>query len=558
MTLVSSNVGAAPLRVRGATVIEPKVSLEGDALVVRATLRGDAGEAVPDVELALRVLDAASRAPRALPPPSDCGATRARSRRPRYAPDEGSLATDDAGAICLRLDAPARGALVELRFDGDARWEPSRVERAADLGSRVSLAFASLGARVSLDREALVAQVVASGDPPELGAGLAVRLSDDRDVALAEARTDADGRASFEVATSRLAGPGAGLLRASADGASVAEAPIVRTARVELSASAPGGPFVADEGVPLDVVVATSRGPASDGVVEARVGGEIVGAARVIAGHAELRATFAVTEPATTDVEIAYRATSSGYEAGANARAAVRVRPPSPWRHLPLALLVSAVGAWVVRGWRRAPRRRADSREAPMEPAVAAALDAQSRAGTTGRVGVVLDAHEGTPVAGARVACSAPTFAVDAAPLVAIADARGVFVVSAAAPAGCRVVVEAPGYARAELALPRAGLVRVALVSRRRKVLERFATWAEARFSARGRAATPGEVAARARRTPDDAVARWASSVERAAYGPEPPDEGVEQALAADAPAARGSSATSIPERGDPGGARSE
>jgi hypothetical protein len=75
------------------------------------------------------------------------------------------------------------------------------------------------------------------------------------------------------------------------------------------------------------------------------------------------------------------------------------------------------------------------------------------------------------------------------------------------------------------------GELRIALVTRRRTLLDRLVRWARARGTPWDgpREPTPGHVRRVAARAEADDVAGWAGSVEHAAFGPDPVDTAMER-----------------------------
>jgi hypothetical protein len=103
---------------------------------------------------------------------------------------------------------------------------------------------------------------------------------------------------------------------------------------------------------------------------------------------------------------------------------------------------------------------------------------------------------------------------------------------------GARLEVRAPFHVDLIRALPPPGRLSIALVQRRRALLDRLVAWARragAPWTTPGEP-TPGDVARVARRVGSGSVAGWAERLEVAAYGPEPVDEAAEQAVRAHEP----------------------
>jgi hypothetical protein len=175
--------------------------------------------------------------------------------------------------------------------------------------------------------------------------GLTLTLEDERGGAVAEAQTGGDGRARFDLKTTKLDVPGPGELTIRFAGSATlakgsASQPIVRRADVHLALAHPIERTDADEGFPIDVEVTTARGPVSGGVVEVlRVGsrstsvlaGETVGAGAVDAGHARVTVTFASGGASTVPVLLRYVPAAPWYRAGP---ALPDRRSPRRTRHL--------------------------------------------------------------------------------------------------------------------------------------------------------------------------------------------------------------------------------
>jgi hypothetical protein len=98
---------------------------------------------------------------------------------------------------------------------------------------------------------------------------------------------------------------------------------------------------------------------------------------------------------------------------------------------------------------------------------------------------------------------------------------------------GTLVEVTAPFHATLTAPLPGPGVLQLSLISRRRALLDRLVHWAERRGKPWTRPSgdpTPGHVAGVADQESEVQVGRWARTVERLAYGPNPPDAAAEQA----------------------------
>jgi hypothetical protein len=558
-----ASTGAIRIHVRGSAQIHATATTEPGGVVIRGEVIDDAGAPVTGANLTVQAVgpDGSSALP--LPPPSTCDGSR-RSRRAlrQSAPDEYAVEADDRGAFCLRAGSWPAQAALRVRFAGDELRDPSESRTSLDASdssvARAVLRFEPPVDTIDLDRDAVSLaaslRVDRSGaaraqGPASRREGLAVTLEDERGQQLAQGTTGGDGRVRFELATKALPGPGTGELRLRFDGTptlakATASQPVVRRAEVRLALPASeistGDP---EDGVAIDVDVASSRGPVTGGVVEALRGSESVGTGAVENGKAHVIASFAVDRAGTIPLTLRYVAAAPYYRAGATAAVSVRVAGPGIARQVLLAALVLAVTGWIIVGWRRAPLPKAKSAEdipRPPPSGRAGVEVVRTASGQSGWRGSVLDAHDGTPVAFARLSIVAPAFQGDGVVTRVTADAQGEFVLEAPYRGDARLIVEADEHSRHEQALPPPSVLRVALVTRRRALLDRLVRWARrqgAPFDAQPEP-TPGHVRRAAARASAAEVETWARGVEHAVYGPGVVNEDVEAHLGASEPRA--------------------
>ena len=177
---------------------------------------------------------------------------------------------------------------------------------------------------------------------------------------------------------------------------------------------------------------------------------------------------------------------------------------------------------WLAAG--RLPRHlsaRERSSGALKIPESAATVELLSSDGSGAKAwnGRVVDGHEGTPIAGARISLERPGFERSMVVAEATSDAEGAFALSPAGVLpGDRLVAEGVLHGVHRVPAPPFGEVRVALVSRRRALLDRLVGWARRMgrpYDAHPEP-TPGHVKRMARS--GDAARAWAEAVERAAY----------------------------------------
>jgi len=145
---------------------------------------------------------------------------------------------------------------------------------------------------------------------------------------------------------------------------------------------------------------------------------------------------------------------------------------------------------------------------------------------------------EGPGVAAGGFSGVVPDFQGDGGWARATSNEKGEFVLDAKHRNDARLVVEAPEHSKLEQALPLPGVLRIALVTRRRTLLERLVRWAQrtgAPFDAQPEP-TPGHVRRAAFRAQDEEIEDWARGVESAVYGPTMVDEQLETQLVAGEP----------------------
>jgi hypothetical protein len=563
------------IHVRGVAELHAVASVSGGNITVHGELIDDAGTPIAGARIQLSATSGDdARAPLRIGPLRPCEDSGGRPA-PRGGPDD--LETDERGGFCAVGSQPGSSAsklTVTLRFKGSSLHDATEVsvpvDPAEDHLQRTVLRFEPAPETIDLDRETVTITAALRVDRAEAAralpsaagsaqrANLTLVLTDERGAHVAEAATGGDGRARFEVKTEALAGPGTGELTVRFAGNAVLSKavwsqPIVRRAEAHLALAHPPARVDPEDGVPLDLDVATARGPLSGGVVEvwrlAALGaaegpaGErlapkatpILGAANVDeGGHAHVVAVFSAGGASHAPLALRYVPAAPWYRPGPELHIDAPLAGPGVGRSLLLAIVVIAAAVWVVVGWRRAPR-----------PPVAPGIEA-SRAPPSGRAGVhvlgsppdlagwrgtVADAHDASPVAGARLSIVAPSFQGDGVVARAVADERGAFALEGSYRSDARLVVESAEHSTYEQALPPPSVLAVALVTRRRTLLDRLVRWARQKGAPFDGAPepTPGHVRRVAARGSAEEVEAWATRVEQAAYGQSPVDAGVER-----------------------------
>lgn len=448
------------------------------------------------------------------------------------------VTTDVTGRFCAQLAVPFERYRVSIATQGTALMDPGVAELLVDTGRRsVSLRFDGVPRRISLDKEehTFVGAAFIEDDGIAVAAQLLpLTLVVGTGTIVATENTGPSGLATFRVPSSALGAPGLGELRLTFPGdsetASASTAmSIEKRARVTLALEKPIEPTSApEEGVALDVAVSSRAGVAPTGIVEARLGDKIIGAGPVRDGVARFVVAFALPPRGTPTLSLRFVPDAAWWEAPDALHVQVPVVGTPVWRKLPLALAGVLVALFIVLGrvgrvrtTPRAPKTLKSDR--PLRAGVAVlevARDAQ--AGYRGRV---VDAHERSPVTGARVYVEASDFRGTEIVASDFVTDQGEFKLPAVSLANRpELVVDAPLHASLRKPLPAAGVLEIALVSRKRALLDRLVEWARIRgkpFDSRPEP-TPGHVLRAA--VPESAPARWAAATEAAAFGPDPVD----------------------------------
>ena len=568
----TSTADAARVHVHGTARIEAHVARESGLAMIRGRATDDADDAIGGAVLKARIerkSDAHAIAASALGA-TDCDAS---AHAIETAGDDTLvLHADDAGRFCMKASLGVDRYALHLTIDATPLLDAASLEVPLDLTARpLTLTFDPEPHELSLDDGPIDVQALAAIDDDDADSaaasvqGLLLTLVTESGSPLGAATTDLGGHARFQIDPKKLGAPGQGLLKASYRGdaeRTQAEvvAKILRRARVHLANAQPVTGGSPDDGIALPLTVTTGNGdPVPGGSVEATIAGSIVGAAPVVAGKADLRVTFAAPGTPSELVRVRYLPNAPWFDGSEALAIDVPVNPPSAWKQLPLLAMAILVALFLI-----LERSRKTARALP-RPALPAApraepdvqLLAAAQAPGTGWTGRVIDAHERFPIERARVAIEHVSFGSPEILESVFTDKNGRFRIGhlpktgtlALSSAGwqlrgrtlvnldARLVVDAPLHATLKKRLPPSGEIEIALVSRKRAILDRLVEWARMRgkpYDARPEP-TPAHVQRAAAGKSTDIVA-WAEAIERAAYDTGEVDARVEQEIESIAP----------------------
>jgi hypothetical protein len=574
--LVTMDARAARLHVHGTAHLEAQIARDSGDVVIRGRASDDAGDPLGSAKIRARVerkSDAHGMPAKAMGT-VDCDPT-VPHPLPLLSEDLAELRADDAGRFCMRVAMPIDQYVVHFSIEATPLVDGATLDLPLDLSARpLTLRFDPEPTEISLDDQTVSIDALASIDDDNTDApsssiqNLLLTLASESGTPLGSATTDPGGHARFHVDPKKFGAPGPGELRVSYRGdaertSAEAAAKILRRAKVRLVPTTPLGGGAPDDGIAIPLSVTTGTGDAvASGSVEARMDNVVVGAAPVQNGRADLRVIFAAPATPTARLSIHYLPTAPWFDGSEPLSIDVPIHPPSVWKQLPFILMAVAVALFLLFGrTRRAPRRipRATSPiERSAEPDVH--VLAEASAPGAGWAGRVIDAHEKYPIARARVAIEHLSFGAPEILESAFTDADGRFRFGYTPKTGigtgtlslsstgfqhrgrtlmdleARLVIDAPLHTSMRKRLPPSGEIEIALVSRKRAILDRLVEWARLRgkpFDVRPEP-TPGHIQRAAGKAAD--VAAWAEAIERAAFDEGDVDARVEQEIDAIAP----------------------
>jgi hypothetical protein len=538
----ASAFGDPAIRVRGAARFEAGASAEGELVVVAGALLDDIGRGVTGGQIGVGALSADGRELRAQARPCP-----GEPVLPQIAAKSADIALKPSrdGRFCVVLSGGGIANVV-LRYTDERGFIDASTRRLPVENTRrsVTLRFVDPPPVLELERDTQRVDVLARSEGPLLAPtaplplALFVRAAREgaKDALVAQSSTELGRPVGLSFPSDRLDRPGPFELSLRFSGSDRLQSAETRirlhvTARVSLALGRP--PVAGDprEGIELDVAVTTPKGAVESGAVEAVLGGRTIGIANVERGSARVTARFPRSGPVTR-VELRYVPREPWWRAGPPLAVDVPVAPRGPWGSIGWLLLLGAVAFFLIQSWRR-PRPAARAGDlartgtGPLASVVVVEEDESLRAWR----GSVHDAHDDAPIAGAEIELLEPGNERRVAAR-ARSNEAGLFeLVPPADPAGMLLAASGPFHSELISPVPDFGVVRIALVTRRRQLLGRLARWANHKPSfGRGRAEpTPGDVERHARRGLHPEVAEWAHAVEAAAFGPLPVDEQAER-----------------------------
>lgn len=522
LALPASAAAQPVVWVRAETRIELRVERQ-PAVRVRATLRDDRGNGLPDRELTVRIAE-----------PGGLQRGIASGR------------TNGSGELSVDFDVPPGTYQFEARYAGDESYDEARVELLLDLErAHVRLIMAPVEGRLDqLDLDTPVHRIRVRAESDAGGAGLAIALENEHEEVLATGTTGDDDALVLEIRSAALGGPAAGRLVVRTPGdaeraPAQTEVLVVRYRPITLTLEASPSRVQAGQPVRLTGRLETSERPLARKAVGLFAGDRHLETVLTDAEGRFSRELVLDENEGTVTLSARFESDAPWRPPASSSEIEVRLVPrgstPVRWLLAPIgcsALLL------VVLWWRsrRAAGAR-DERPASLIPAPPGIhVPAASGARDTRRrdvAGVALDADEGDALVGARVRLST----AGGSALEARTEGDGSFHVADVPEGRWTIRVEHEGYEarEAEVEVPHRGALaalQVRLRSLRQLALRKYAPLAEALAPERRWWAfwTPRELAERARGSARPSVAGVTRDVEEAVWSAAPPDpESVER-----------------------------
>jgi hypothetical protein len=335
-----------------------------------------------------------------------------------------------------------------------------------------------------------------------------------------------------------LGDPGPAQLRAQFSGSNILQPAsvvwsILKTCSVQLQPRLEQEAAQIGDSIAINIAVMSDCGLVNDGSLEIALNRKLQAAIPIHSGHVHWRLSTFTLSPGEYSIGVRYVPSSAGFVPESPQSLVLQLAPTSNQRRALWLVSGGLVFLWFAWRWLGGTmkRRRAEPMRVRKETKPQSLEVEPSTMPEFGWVGTIFDSHTGKPIGGAEVSVWVPSFAEVRPELHLLSGNDGTFRVSQHDfPTQSKLSVSAAGYVRAEWPMPKPGKLIVRLETRRRAVVRTFVHWAE-RAMLRPPAVpepTPAEIRSLAEQRSLVEVAKWASNVERAAFGPDdtaPSDE---------------------------------
>ena len=235
--------GAPRIRLKGSAHFDVHVARQAGGLAVSGIVLDDAARPLIGTRVGISFAPASNPAsPTPLSPASPQACAGGGAEPTLEGVHMLAVTTDEAARFCIRVSLPTDRYLARVEAHGSELVEGATLELPIDLAlPTVTLRFNPEPLALSLDDESTSVEAVATTEEEgvtEPATGFTLALSNEAGRRLAQAVTDATGRARFTLDSAALGPPGRGELRVAfggnaAAGPSVRVAPVERRTRVE-------------------------------------------------------------------------------------------------------------------------------------------------------------------------------------------------------------------------------------------------------------------------------------------------------------------------------------
>ncbi|MGC4063353.1 MAG: hypothetical protein QM784_01600 [Polyangiaceae bacterium] len=460
------------------------------------------------------------------------------------------VTTEQDGSYCAVVDTGRMRLgdefLLQVEYRGDTDYVGATTSLdAADFRASLHPRLDAPPYRVSLDDEVTPLSLLIEGEhspspkrkPLEFSLAIREQPTGSQERSLGSFSSAGSSAIPFNVSSNAWRAPGPAILVIRFSGDANTRPfelfhPVLRTVRVKATVTQPPESAVAGDRISFTCLANTRLGSASIGSIELSSNGtptQVVPLTRTGAAPFELAVPKSL---GTMRLSVRYLPALDGYVAAPSEEWSVNVTAPSPWRHSGWAIAGGLVLVWFAMSRRRVPQvtREPRTTAATLLPRAHVELLGPPSRRNVGWDGLVVDAHEGTPLCDAQIAVYQAGFGTIHLLYETLSDTQGTFSIPTdllGGASGCELAVRSHGYAAFRTALPLPGHLKIHLVSVRRALLDRLVDWAKRRgapFRTKAEP-TPDWIAEVAHSRGHADVERWANAVSAAAFGPLVPPE---------------------------------
>jgi hypothetical protein len=525
---------------------------QGTLCTVQGSLRDDRGE--PLANQAVRGEFEATSRLNGIVQFKQCSENLAQPDANASAPNP--VRTTETGDFCLRLEAaePIGSHPFWIFYGGSDHIDPKSIQvELSTRGVATDLEWLNRHSRIEIDSSSVPIEVtLQAGNAPVVRQQVILRLIDEQSGHSSSERfritetTDDAGIAHFRLSGSNIGSVGAGSLEALFPGTPDLSAtrriwPIFRICNVFIEAGPFSTKFALGERETLSVVANSACAASPIGIVEFSRRGQLVYRSPIRDNRAEWPFASGQYAVGTITIDARYVPPSEGWVGRGDAHFDLVITPPSAKEAVFWGIAAAVLTLWLVAKWGHVVLRPISRLELQTEPTTFSSIAREPpEPGKSGWYGIVIDAHAGHPVAGARLRIERPGFANPEIGCGAVSSAAGQFELPPVENRDLwRLVVEAHHHSSGRWPLPPSGRLTIRLQTNRRAILHAFVAWVQNSVpwgQTKGEP-TPAQVTKLPGFELSAETIDWAKNVEEAAFGPNEPDNAAQTLIAGPASA---------------------